>query len=168
MERRLAERRVQGKWRMSRFPLSQPHSPGEQQLHFANYFESALNRSSCIPRSLRFLVYFTCVIVCLYVRQKRYGSSILFEQHYAQLPAVTFPANTGKKSYAVPFIGLSQIITVPTSWLDGTCSSTPKLLENMFIVLHKGYVEERLPGRLLVCNDRFDRKTREICWRWRT
>lgn len=104
-------RRAEGKWRMSRFPLSQPPSP---QSHFANYLESALNRSSSLP--LPPFCTPTCTYTprnaCSCARQQPsslprppYFSSC---RYYAQLPPLTFPPNAGMAVRKVSTVSLHR------------------------------------------------------------
>lgn len=131
-------RRAEGKWRMSRFPLSQPPSP---QSHFANYLESALNRSSSLP--LPPFCTPTCTYTprnaCSCARQQPsslprppYFSSC---RYYAQLPPLTFPPNAGMAVRKVSTIGHGQIITVSArvSLVETHCLVETSSLENTFI-----------------------------------
>ena len=101
-------RRAEGKWRMSRFPLSQPPSPWS---HFANYLESALNRSSS---SLSTLLYTPRARIRHETRvrapvdNRTYPSTAILFQYYAQLPPPTFPPSARRGRRKVSTVSLHR------------------------------------------------------------
>lgn len=120
---------------MSRFPLSQP--PQSPQSHFANYLESALNRSSPSPPPLPPASYTRHVQTRRRRSRTAYLSAILFRQAgIICATSVTFPPSS-KKSFPspFPFIGHSQIITVSAQSSPGKKLGRDGklLLENTFI-----------------------------------
>lgn len=93
---------------MSRFPLSQPPSPWS---HFANYLESALNRSSS---SLSTPLYTPRARIRHETRvrapvdNRTYPSTAILFQYYAQLPPPTFPPNARRGRRKVSTVSLHR------------------------------------------------------------
>lgn len=130
-------RRAEGKWRMSRFPLSQPPSPWS---HFANYLESALNRSSSSSPSTPLYTPRARIRHETRVRapvdNRTYPSTAILFQYYAQLPPPTFPPNARRGRRKVSTVSLHRprpnnycLSLVQTS-LENTFIHPPSAMRN--------------------------------------